>query len=395
MHEPSDVPTISKSEYAARLERVRAAAGERGLDMVIACSRGGGSLDRYANVMYLSGYYSAFPFITDLAQHWSARAHSFALVPVDGDPALVVDLPFRTAEQSWPGEVIVDGDVVNALAATIERLDLAQGMIGFAGSDSLPWSIQRRLAERFPSARWALADDVLDWVRAVKSPAESALLERASDLGSRTIDAMLDAAQPGVTHGDVVRAGLDVLVPAGGLLQNSFMSSGRGGPNPMVVHHTFPTWGAPTPLADGEWFHVGLSGVYHGYYFDLARSTAIGEPSAAQIALFEAAIAIVQAGVEAVRPGVTAGTVADACLAKMDELGYAGASTFAGCGHGIGLGWDLPWLVSGDPTVLEPGMVICIERSVTADGYLGDFEETVVVTEDGSRLLTSARVRRW
>ncbi len=49
----------------------------------------------------------------------------------------------------------------------------------------------------------------------------------------------------------------------------------------------------------------------------------------------------------------------------------------------------------GDETVLEPGMVLCVERSVKRDGYSGDFEETVLVTETGADLLTSARIRRW
>jgi hypothetical protein len=36
-----------------------------------------------------------------------------------------------------------------------------------------------------------------------------------------------------------------------------------------------------------------------------------------------------------------------------------------------------------------------VERTVRRRGYLGDFEETVLVSADGPRLLTTARVRRW
>ena len=32
---------------------------------------------------------------------------------------------------------------------------------------------------------------------------------------------------------------------------------------------------------------------------------------------------------------------------------------------------------------LVPGMVLCVERSVEKHGFIGDFEETVVVTESG------------
>ena len=40
-------------------------------------------------------------------------------------------------------------------------------------------------------------------------------------------------------------------------------------------------------------------------------------------------------------------------------------------------------------------MVLCVERGVKRDGFSGDFEETVLVTESGPELLTSARIRRW
>ncbi len=97
----------------------------------------------------------------------------------------------------------------------------------------------------------------------------------------------------------------------------------------------------------------------------------------------------------AVRPGVTAGSVAEAALAKLAELDFSPESDFSGLGHGIGMGWDAPWLVPGDKTLLVPGMVLCIERTVQKHGYVGDFEETVLVTPSGSERLSKARIRNW
>jgi Xaa-Pro aminopeptidase len=135
--------------------------------------------------------------------------------------------------------------------------------------------------------------------------------------------------------------------------------------------------------------------VLDGYLFDLARSTAVGETSPPQVDAFEAAIACVDASIAAIRPGTTASRVAEAGLGMMRDLGYDLGGAFAGMGHGIGLGWDTPWLIPGDETVLQPGMVLCVERGVRRDGFSGDFEETVLVTESGPELLTPARIRRW
>ena len=44
-----------------------------------------------------------------------------------------------------------------------------------------------------------------------KSMAEIQRLRAAAKIGSRTIEAMLDAARPRNTHGDIVAAGMQVL----------------------------------------------------------------------------------------------------------------------------------------------------------------------------------------
>ncbi len=162
-----------------------------------------------------------------------------------------------------------------------------------------------------------------------------------------------------------------------------------------MVRRNFPTWGSGERLAEGQWFRIGLSGVVDGYYFDLSRSKAVGPPTNRQVELFEAAIEIVAAAIAEIRPGATADAVAAVGLAKQAALGYPNDGVFSGLGHGVGLGWDAPWLAPGDRTVIEPGMVLCIERTIRKDGYLGDFEETVVVTAAGCEKITDARIRYW
>jgi Xaa-Pro aminopeptidase len=292
-------------------------------------------------------------------------------------------------------DIVAAADMVEALVQELQKRGMAAGEVGIAGGDTIPWGVVRQVETALPDAEFTTADDILDDLRAVKSPREVELLRRASEIGSRAIDAMMEAARPGATHADVFLAGQEVLIPAKTIMQNAFMVSGRGGPEPAVVRNSFPTFGAAEPLADGQWFQAGISGVYQGYLFDLARSTAVGAPSDRQVTAFEAAISCVEASIAAIRPGVSAGSVAVAGLDRMREMGYGFGGAFLGMGHGIGLGWDNPWLIPGDATELQPGMVLCVERGVKREGFSGDFEETVLVTETGNELLTSARVRRW
>jgi Xaa-Pro aminopeptidase len=95
------------------------------------------------------------------------------------------------------------------------------------------------------------------------------------------------------------------------------------------------------------------------------------------------------------KPGATAADVARAGLKTQEEAGFAWKGVFSGLGHGLGLGWDAPWLTPDENAEIKPGMVMCIEKTLMRDGWLGDFEETVVIENDGPHLITDARRRYW
>jgi Xaa-Pro aminopeptidase len=135
--------------------------------------------------------------------------------------------------------------------------------------------------------------------------------------------------------------------------------------------------------------------VLHGYYFDVSRARSIGAPTNRQIDAFEAAIAVVEEGISALQPGITAAAVATAGMRKQNAIGYPMGNSFDGLSHGIGLGWDPPWLVTTEQMKLVPGMVLNFERTVLLDGFCGDFEETVLLTESGVERLTDAQIRLW
>ena len=386
---------ISTEEFAERRSRAAEMANAEGLEGLLVCSRGGGTLDRFGDVFYLANYYTSFPYIPDLPHVWSARAHTFVVLSAKGDCILVTDAPNDGQTALAEENVIYTDLVLDGVLDAMQRLEMESGSVGLVGGDVLPVDTYQNLAARLANVKWTKAQHILVKLRSVKSPDEIKLLRAASEVGSQALEAMMSAAEPNSTHGDVVAAGMAVLAPAGAALYNSFMASGRGGENPQAVRRNFPTWGSSEPLANGHWFRIGLSGVLNGYYFDHSRSKAIGAPTNQQIELFEAAIDIVEAAIAEIRPGVTAEAVAQAGLAKQTALGYPNDGVFSGLGHGVGLGWDAPWLAAGDKTIIEPGMVLCIERTIRKNGYLGDFEETVVVTENGCEKITGAQMRYW
>lgn len=387
--------TVGPEEFAERRVRAAEAAKAAGLDGLLICARGGGTLDRYGDVLYLTNHYTQFPYIPDLPGQWTARAHTFVVLPADGAPMLIRDVPDDGRIQMPEDQQVYTDLVLEETVAALRQAGLDKGKVGLVGGDVLPVTTFRALCAELPDVDWPDAQAVLSDLRKIKSPGEIAMLRRAAQVGSRTIEAMMEAAKPGATHGEVVAAGQAVLNAAGGALYNSFMASGTGGPEPVLIKSNFPTWGSTRPLEEGHWLRLGISGVVDGYVFDVSRSRAIGNATNAQIAAFEAAIEVVEAGIAAIRPGAKASDLAAAGKAKQQELDFPLTGVFSGLGHGIGMGWDSPWIAPGDETEIQPGMVLNFEKTLTRDGYLGDFEETVVVTEDGIEKLTDARIRWW
>ena len=387
--------SITASEFEQRRQRAGAVARAEGLDGLVVCSRGGGTLDRFADVFWLTGFYTQFPYIPDVAGNWSGRAHAVALVKPSGETRLIVDVP-TWVNVALPDERITFADFVTEAAVKAIADEFGSiARLGLVGADTMPASMYRAMTAAQPGIELVDVQGAYNGLKAIKSPSEIELLRRASELGSRSIDAMMAAAKTGMNHGEALSAAMNVLLPARAILYNAFIRSGTGGPEPRFVRSALPTWGSSETLEDGEFLCAGLSGVLDGYYFDLARCRPVGRVSNAMIDCFESTIAVVEAGIAAAQPGVTGEQVMQAGAAKQAELGFPKSGNFQGFGHGIGLGWDDPWLAPGVTKQLEPGMVICVEKWLMRDGYAGDYEDTILIKPDGNEKITDAQMRWW
>ncbi len=385
-------PRIEPAEFSERQARARTLAAARGLAGLLVWSRGGHTTDRFYDVHWLTGYTSPFPFIPD-GPGWSARSHAALLLPVDGPATLVVDMPaFR--EDLAVADRFEHADDVAGVTADLLATALPAGRIGVVGADTLAWPWRDRIAERVGDRLEPHGD--IGWrLRLVKSPAERALLRAASAIGSRAVTAIMRACQPGATEAEAAAAGIAIVVAEGAALHGISISSGPH------AHHYAQSQPAPydarRALAAGEMARVDLYGSVDGYLFDFGRSRVVGaDPTDRQAMLLNAVRDVTLAGLAAVRPGVTVGAVARACdeqwaSGALVRAGLAAPTGFAAWGHSTSLCWEEPWITASSTVVLEPGMCLCVEKRQPVAGVGGaNFEETILVTETGYELLTTA-----
>ncbi|WP_458086995.1 M24 family metallopeptidase [Streptomyces malaysiensis] len=367
----SDGPEADSAERTLRHTKVRAAMAENGLDAVLAYGPGW----RRENVRYF-------------ADARVTGSSSFVLFPASGEVAAFStrrsDLP-ELRRRGW-----VDSadtlDVWDPAPLTDRLRDLRPRRIGIAHYELLPAMLANALRTALPGTEIVSATSLLDGVRMVKSDWELARMRRSAAVCAAGWDAFVDVLEPGLPEYRIV-AEVEARIKELGA-EDNFMLIASG--KDEVRGMTAPT---PRVLQAGDMVRTELTPQMDGYWLQICRSAVVGKPSEGQYRSFDLFNEAVEAGMAAVRPGVTAHDVAKAQNDVFRAHGYGEYCTSQYTrvrGHGHGLHLDETPIIEGNETVLPENAVFIIHPNTFTPlaGYhvLGD---PVRVTADGCEVLIS------
>ncbi len=220
-------------------------------------------------------------------------------------------------------------------------------------------------------------------LRLRKSREEIQALERAAEQADRAMQAGVDACQPGITEAEVAW-----------IVETAFRRSGAesvdftliaSGPNGAYPHHH----AGARPLQQGDAIILDIGATLNGYKSDITRMVYLGSPTAEFLNAFDSVSEANQRARAAVQVGRTADDIDAVARGILEQAGYGKYFTHR-TGHGLGLeGHEPPWIMAGDETELEEGMVFSVEPGVYLAGQFGvRVEDIVTVTEAGARTLT-------
>jgi Xaa-Pro aminopeptidase len=225
---------------------------------------------------------------------------------------------------------------------------------------------------------------VVEALRAVKEPGELDAIRRATEVTDATYERLLEEPLAGKTEKELVWR-----------MEQLFHECGADGLAFDVDIASGPTAAAPHAMPgdrvvqEGDMVLVDAGARVDGYCSDCTRTYAVGEISDANRELYEIVKQAQQAGVEAVRPGVSGRDVDAVARDVIAAAGY-GEHFGHGLGHGLGLlVHEAPVLRPESIDVLTPGNVVTVEPGIYLSGAVGiRIEDTVVVTDDGVEVLT-------
>ena len=372
----------------AKLERVRAAMAQEGLDALVVRAPD--------NVLYLSNYLCM-------------KGYDLLVFPREGDPTLCVLEPQEADARrtAWTEDIrLFRGyDERDPRPPTVRALELAQSVVAEKGYGRIglelsqgtqtadlmvgePTTPTLALFEAF--AERADASPLLARARTIKTAQELERMRLANEIAAAAMEQVRDRLRPGTTEAEAA-AIWEGHVHGAGTGWKGRVSMARGyslvwsGPG---IRTFTATSSRPVQEHEPTLFEIWVAA--DGYWCDHTKNVCPGTLTAEYERLLETLLAIFEEAVRNAVPGAPLAELDRLIRARIAEAGYPGQPSHPIC-HGVGArAHEPPYAHQAAGGTIEPGMVLAIEPGIYWEGGGGlRLEDNFLITEDGNEKLCS------
>lgn len=374
---------FTPAEYATRLARTRAAMAAQGIDTLIVADP--------SNMAWLTGY-----------DGWSFYVPQAVILHLSGEPlwwgrtqdrpgaAQTTRLPADNL-LDWPEEHVQHPDhhPYESLADHLR----ARGWTRAIGveMDNYYYSARSHqlLLDAFGADRITDATGLVNWQRAVKSPAELDMMRKAGQLTAHMHTTLRAGFHPGRPKHELVAevqaAGVSGLPGIAG----DYAAIAPIAPSGTEASASHITWN-DRHLVAGEATYFEISGCYHRYHCPVSRTLYLGDPPADIRRAEEAILTAITDTFAAARPGTTCEEVAARVYESFARAGYVKGNR---TGYPVGLSYPPDWgertmsLRPGDTTPIRENMTFHLMPGLWTPDWGVAITETFVVTPEGGQPL--------
>ncbi len=344
------------------------------------------------SVYYYTGYYDYL--------HMEFGRPTILMVPVEGESLLVTPaIDLNMAREN----------------AVVDRIEAWNDGMGNEWREHIPGMLKgvSRIAieaQKMPALVKAYVESLVDAhsvrdvtpivgaMRMIKSARELQLARHAGAVANAMMNAGREAIADGVAEYEVAlatsRAGtmksaelLALHYADSEMSPNThFLQIMASGEDIVKTHHR----ASNRVMRRGEPVFLCFCGMtnFHKFKLGFDRTFWIGEiRHKFQEKIYQIALDSQAAALNVLRPGVLAEEVHAAYAEVIQSAGYDYPFR---CGRGTGFSFlEQPQLVVGDKTLLQPGMVLAVDGSVSTDSFRAQVGDSFILTEDGFDPITA------
>jgi len=292
-----------------------------------------------------------------------------------GPAAMGIEYGTEDVRMSFTTQMAADD-----LAALIEEKLKPGCMVGV--ESTFPYYATRLLEEKAKPANILVVDDLLTRLRLIKSAAEVERIRKSTEIIDKTVMELAQSLRLGMTRLELIQEAKYQMIKNGAEgVDHVTMAFGTA--NPEIA--------LDEPLEANQIVTLDLGAVYQGYVSDNRRLVYTGSVPDALKELHKKLCWIVAEMGKALRPGKTFSEVHAYAAELYAKMGID--PMYLHVGHSVGLQVEECWIMSDNPTVIEPGMVLNIELySPSEDGVMIGDEETFLVTSGEPEKLSTLPV---
>jgi Xaa-Pro aminopeptidase len=237
-----------------------------------------------------------------------------------------------------------------------------------------------------PRIEWKATTDLVEGVREVKTAEELDVMRCSAKLASEVIAEASEFVRAGVAELEVA-AEIDYRLRRKGASGPSFETIVASGPR-SALPHARPT---EKRLQKNELVVLDLGAILRHYCSDLTRTFFLGRAPARVRQWYKAVEQAQEAAHDALRAGVTAGSVDRAARRLLNQHGL-GSYFVHGTGHGLGIEiHERPRVGRSQKQEIRAGNVVTLEPGIYVEGVGGiRLEDEVAVHADRTEVLTTA-----
>ena len=367
----NDVQPITTAERERRIDKARRLMSVQGIDAILL--EAGTTLDYFTGV------------------RWSrSERTTAAVIPACGEIAYVSP----AFEEARLRELLTIGDDVRTWEEHENPFELIAGIFADRGiergrigvEESVRFFLVDALRHISLDIELTSGDAVIVPCRAIKSPAEIALMQRAMDIMIETYKVCIAALHKGMSQAEFSELSTATL--------RGFGVSGHIGVQ-FGKTTAYPHGSQQmTYLGEGDVVLMDGSCTVEGYWSDISRTIVFGQSTSRQREIWDLEKAAQAAGFAAARLNAPIESVDAAARKAIVDAGFGPDYQVPGLphrtGHGIGLDIHEPYyVVRGNTIPLAPGMCFSNEPMIAIYGEFGiRLEDCIVMSEEGPRYFT-------